>query len=221
MSPDKPKAAMLRSRKTRVTTHSWREREKETPAQGERVRTLVGLRVDKHDARDVSQAFCRMGYVRREAKGQATLFPVSLDELIASEHVCRVIEASVAQLDLVALGFSKAQPSVTGRPAYDPADPLKLHLCGCLHQVRCSRRLEAERRRAAPQGSSATRTRTGSRSCWISCPPERTSAPAARSSSTLEWSIELREPHDRVMHALVDPQVLGLLQDLLVIRVIQ
>ena len=65
-----------------------------------------------------------MGYVRGEAKGQATLFPVSLDELVPAEHVCRVIEAFVAQLDLCALGFSKAEPAATGRPAYDPADLL-------------------------------------------------------------------------------------------------
>lgn len=88
-----------------------------------------------------------MGYVRGEAKGQATLFPVSLDELVPAEHVCRVVEAFVSQLDLAALGFSKAQPAATGRPAYDPADLLKLYLYGYLHQVRSSRRLEAECRR--------------------------------------------------------------------------
>jgi transposase len=88
-----------------------------------------------------------MGYVRGEAKGQATLFPVSLDELVPAEHLCRVIEAFVAQLDLGILGFSKAEPAATGRPGYDPADLLKLYLYGYLHQVRSSRRLEQECRR--------------------------------------------------------------------------
>jgi len=88
-----------------------------------------------------------MGYVHGEAKGQATLFPLSLDELVPGEHVCRVIEAFVAQLDLSTLGFSKALPAATGRPPYDPADLLKLYLYGYLHQVRSSRRLEAECRR--------------------------------------------------------------------------
>lgn len=85
-----------------------------------------------------------MGYVRGEAKGQGTLFPVSLDELVPTDHVCRVIEAFATQLDLAGLGFSKAEPAATGRPAYDPADLLKLYLYGYLHQVRSSRRLERE-----------------------------------------------------------------------------
>ena len=85
-----------------------------------------------------------MGYVRGEAKGQGTLFPVSLDELVPADHVCRVIEAFATQLDVAGLGFSKAEPAATGRPAYDPADLLKLYLYGYLHQVRSSRRLERE-----------------------------------------------------------------------------
>ena len=85
-----------------------------------------------------------MGYVRGEAKGQGALFPVSLDELVPADHVCRVIEAFAAQLELSALGFSKAEPAATGRPGYDPADLLKLYLYGYLHQVRSSRRLERE-----------------------------------------------------------------------------
>lgn len=85
-----------------------------------------------------------MGYVRGEAKGQGALFPVSLDELVPADHMCRVIEAFAAQLELSALGFSKAEPAATGRPAYDPADLLKLYLYGYLHQVRSSRRLERE-----------------------------------------------------------------------------
>ena len=85
-----------------------------------------------------------MGYVRGEAKGQGTLFPVSLDELVPSDDVCRVIEVFVGQLDLAGLGFNKAEPAETGRPAYDPADLLKLYLYGYLYQLRSSRRLERE-----------------------------------------------------------------------------
>jgi transposase len=88
-----------------------------------------------------------MSYVCGEAKGQGSLFPISLDELVPADHVCRVIEAFAAQTDLAALGFSKAEPASTGRPAYDPADLLKLYLYGYLHQVRSSRRLEHECRR--------------------------------------------------------------------------
>lgn len=85
-----------------------------------------------------------MAYIRGEAAGQGSLFPVSLDELIPADHLVRVIEAYAAKLDLVALGFAKAQTKETGRPPYDPADLLKLYLYGYFQQVRSSRRLERE-----------------------------------------------------------------------------
>jgi transposase len=42
------------------------------------------------------------------------------------------------------LGFVRAEAADTGRPGDDPRDLLKLYLSGYLHQIRCSRRLEAE-----------------------------------------------------------------------------
>ena len=88
-----------------------------------------------------------MAYIQGEARGQHTLFPSTLDELIPADHVCRVIEAFVCRLDMEVLGFVRAEPAETGRPGYDPRDLLKLYLYGYLHQVRSSRRLEAECRR--------------------------------------------------------------------------
>jgi transposase len=85
-----------------------------------------------------------MGFMRGDSRDQGALFPVSLDELVPEDHVCRVIDAFIGSLDLVQLGFSKALPAATGRPAYDPADLLKLYLYGYLQQVRSSRRLERE-----------------------------------------------------------------------------
>lgn len=85
-----------------------------------------------------------MGYVGGESRGQSALFPVVLDELVAAEHPVRVIDAYVSGLDLVVLGFAKAQPAATGRPGYDPGDLLRLYLYGYLNQVRSSRRLERE-----------------------------------------------------------------------------
>ncbi|MCX2865855.1 transposase, partial [Paucibacter sp. PLA-PC-4] len=93
-------------------------------------------------------ASCRalfvMGYVQGQSRDQGSLFPVSLDELIGPEHVCRVIAAFVARLDLAALGFARARTKATGRPPYDPADLLMLYLYGYLNRVRSSRRLERE-----------------------------------------------------------------------------
>lgn len=88
-----------------------------------------------------------MGYVKGEAPGQSSLFPPSLDELLPDDHPVRVIAAFVDALDLGELGFERAEPAATGRPAYDPADLLKLYLYGYLNRVRSSRRLERECRR--------------------------------------------------------------------------
>lgn len=88
-----------------------------------------------------------MAYIEGELRGQHTLFPSTLDELIPADHVCRVIEAFVGKLKMEGLGFVRAEPAETGRPGYNPRDLLKLYLYGYLHQVRSSRRLEAECRR--------------------------------------------------------------------------
>lgn len=85
-----------------------------------------------------------MAYVRGEGRDQGSLFPVRLDELIPERHLVRVIDAFVERLDVGALGFDKAQPAATGRPAYHPRDLLKLYLYGYLNRVRSSRRLEGE-----------------------------------------------------------------------------
>jgi transposase len=88
-----------------------------------------------------------MGFIQGEDRGQGTLFPVTLDELIPEDHVCHVIEAFVDRLDMSSLGFVRAEAAETGRPGYDPRDLLKLYLYGYLQQIRSSRRLENECRR--------------------------------------------------------------------------
>src|SRR6201998_4231711 len=85
-----------------------------------------------------------MAYIRGEAREQTTMFPVTLDELIPADHMCRVIESCVGRLDMTELDFVRAEPADTGRPGYDPRDLLKLYLYGYLQQVRSSRRLQAE-----------------------------------------------------------------------------
>src|SRR6195256_6145651 len=85
-----------------------------------------------------------MGFIRGEGRTQGTLFPVTLEEVIPEDHVCRVIDAFVSRLDMDGLGFVRAEAAETGRPGYDPRDLLKLYLYGYLHQMRSSRRLESE-----------------------------------------------------------------------------
>jgi transposase len=84
------------------------------------------------------------GFVEGVSRDQATLFPERLDELIKAEAPVRVVDAFVDSLDMQALKFTKAVPESTGRPGYRPGDLLKLYIYGYLHQVRSSRRLEAE-----------------------------------------------------------------------------
>ena len=88
-----------------------------------------------------------MAFIQGEARGQGTMFPVTLEELIPQDHLCRVIEAFVEGMDMAGLAFDRAEPAETGRPGYDPRDLLKLYMYGYLQQVRSSRRLEAESRR--------------------------------------------------------------------------
>jgi transposase len=85
-----------------------------------------------------------MAYIEGEGRSQGTLFPMVLDDLVPPEHMCRVIDAFVEQLEMEKLGFERAQPAETGRPGYDPRALLKLYLYGYLNQIRSSRRLEAE-----------------------------------------------------------------------------
>lgn len=85
-----------------------------------------------------------MAYIQGMSRSQTSLFPVSLEELVPEDHLVRVIDRYVAKLDLGQLGFEKTQPKATGRPAYDPADQLKLYLYGYFQRIRSSRRLEAE-----------------------------------------------------------------------------
>src|SRR2546427_11658183 len=88
-----------------------------------------------------------MGFVQGEGRTQGSLFPVTLEEVIPDDHVCRVIDAFVDRLDMAGLGFERAEAAETGRPGYDPRDLLKLYLYGYFQQIRSSRRLEGECRR--------------------------------------------------------------------------
>lgn len=61
-----------------------------------------------------------MAYIRGEAREQVTMFPVTVDELIPEDHMCRVLEAFVGRLDVAPLGFVRSEPAETGRPGYVP-----------------------------------------------------------------------------------------------------
>ncbi len=77
-------------------------------------------------------------------RSQDTLFPERLDDFIGDDNPVRVIDAFVDELDLLDLGFERAEPEATGRPGYHPSVLLKLYIYGYLNRVQSSRRLERE-----------------------------------------------------------------------------
>lgn len=84
-----------------------------------------------------------MSYIRGVTREQVHLLPPSVEEYVEENAPVRAIDAFVDSLDMEKLEL--ARPSaVTGRPAYDPADLLRLFIYGYLYRVRSSRRLEAE-----------------------------------------------------------------------------
>src|SRR6266699_1799599 len=123
--------------------HSFRWLEKDFVA----VRSAIFMQGSMRRLSCQAEASLLMGYIEGEGRSQGTLFPVVLDDLVPADHVCRVIDAFVDRLEMEQLGFVRAEAAETGRPRYDPRDLLKLYLYGYLHQMRSSRRPEAECRR--------------------------------------------------------------------------
>jgi transposase len=86
-------------------------------------------------------------FVEGQDRGQGTLLPEHLDDYVAEDNLVRVIDVFVGELDLASLGFQRALPAKTGRPAYHPAVLLKLYIYGYLNRIQSSRRLEREAQR--------------------------------------------------------------------------
>jgi transposase len=58
-----------------------------------------------------------MAYIRGECRSQGTQFPVVLDDLVPTDHECRVIDAFVDGLAMAELDFERAEAAETGRLA--------------------------------------------------------------------------------------------------------
>jgi len=84
-----------------------------------------------------------MKYIKGKNRSQTSLFPVSLGDAVAAENEVWLIDAFVDKLNLSEFGF-KVDHTEHGRPAYHPADLLKLYIYGYLNKVRSSRDLEKE-----------------------------------------------------------------------------
>ncbi|WP_339079326.1 IS1182 family transposase [Pseudomonas sp. TMP9] len=86
-------------------------------------------------------------FIQGENRTQVTLLPESLDDYVTVTNPVRVVDVFVAELDLGKLGFEGVVPAETGRPAYHPADLLKIYIYGYLNRIQSSRRLEREAQR--------------------------------------------------------------------------
>ena len=87
-----------------------------------------------------------MKFIQGQNRTQTFLFPVSIDEAIAHDNEVRLIDLFVEKLDLGQLGFD-INFDENGRPAYHPADLLKLFIYGYMNRIRSSRQLEKECKR--------------------------------------------------------------------------
>jgi hypothetical protein len=62
-----------------------------------------------------------MPYIQGENRDLLTLTPMSLDDYIEFDSVCRVIAAYLESLDMPELGFKYEETKATGRPSRDLA----------------------------------------------------------------------------------------------------
>jgi transposase len=84
-----------------------------------------------------------MKFIQGRNRTQINLFPVSLDQSIGPDNEVRIIDLFVDSLSVKDYGF-RTDFIENGRPAYHPADLLKLFIYGYLNKVRSSRDLEKE-----------------------------------------------------------------------------
>ena len=87
-----------------------------------------------------------MKFIQGHNRNQIHLFPVSLDQGIDPDNEVRIIDLFVESLFIKDYGFRTDFPE-NGRPAYHPADILRLFIYGYLNKIRSSRDLEKECKR--------------------------------------------------------------------------
>ena len=87
-----------------------------------------------------------MKFIQGQNRQQINLFPLSIEESIDQDNEVRVIDLFVNSLSLKDFGFEMDYIE-NGRPAYHPADLLKLYIYGYMNRIRSSRSLEKECKR--------------------------------------------------------------------------
>jgi len=88
--------------------------------------------------------YLAMKFIKGKDRSQLEFY--CLEQVIGADNEVRLIDLFVGSLDLATYGF-KTQFVENGRPAYHPADLLRLFLYGYMNRVRSSRQLEKECKR--------------------------------------------------------------------------
>ena len=84
-----------------------------------------------------------MKFIQGHNRNQINLFPISIEDSIDTQNEVRIIDLFVDSLSLKDFDF-RMDFIENGRPAYHPADLLKLFIYGYLNKLRSSRDLEKE-----------------------------------------------------------------------------
>jgi transposase len=82
-----------------------------------------------------------MKFIKGKDRDQVTFF--SFDQAVSDDDEVRLIDLFVETIQLSDYGF-KMEFIENGRPAYHPADLLKLFIYGYLNRIRSSRQLEKQ-----------------------------------------------------------------------------
>ena len=82
-----------------------------------------------------------MGFIHGANRHEEFLCPERRNDSMAEAHPVRFLAAFVDHLHLTTLGWQRATPAATGRPASDPADLWPLSIDGSLSRLRSRRRL--------------------------------------------------------------------------------
>jgi transposase len=85
-----------------------------------------------------------MKFIKGESRNQVQLF--CLEQAVDKDNKVRLIDLFINSLALKDYGF-KSEFNENGRPAYHPADLLRLFIYGYLNRIRSSRHLEKECKR--------------------------------------------------------------------------
>src|SRR2546429_8307615 len=132
------------TRNLRRTTLDERDATRGSPATTDCVKTLtLKVRIIINVRECDQKGAALMDYIRGVSREQVMLFPESVEDYITEDNPVRFIDAFVSGLDLAGLGFNRAQPAETGRPAYDPGDLLRLYLYGYLNRVQYGRHAQS------------------------------------------------------------------------------